>query len=148
MIVVNCWRCHGRRRVQPSAVTVMSKINVLMVDDELAIIKLLTRILQREPNLALNAAANGAEAASLAKQKRFDAIICDVHLPDIDGLALIQKLKAENICPPLVMILSGSLKPPPETMPDNMLFINKPFDSSEIINPLVNYAKVLQPRGG
>lgn len=125
----------------------MSKINILMVDDELAIIKLLTRVLQCEPNLVVSAAANGAEAVSLAAQKRFDAIICDIHLPDIDGLALIQKLKAENLCPPLVMILSGALKPPPETMPDNMIFINKPFDSSEIINPLVNYAKVLQQRG-
>ena len=38
-------------------------------------------------------AANGREALELARQKRFDAVFTDIHMPEMDGISLIRALR-------------------------------------------------------
>lgn len=118
----------------------MAALNVLIVDDELCVRRLLARILQRELQLAPSEAASGRQACELAAQSAFDAIICDLYLPDIDGVKVIKKLQKAGRCPPLIIMLSGAIPPPAETMPAGTVFISKPFHPGDIIAPLADYA--------
>ncbi len=119
----------------------MAALNVLIVDDEACVRRLLARILQRELQLTPSEADCGRQACALAAQSAFDAIICDLYLPDIDGVKLIKKLQKAGRCPPLIIMLSGAIPPPAETMPAGTIFISKPFNPGDIIAPLAAGAR-------
>lgn len=125
----------------------MAALNVLIVDDESSVRRLLARILSGVQGVSSGEAASGGQAFALASRPRYDAIVCDLYLPDIDGLKLIKNLQKSGICPPLIMMLSGALKPPEEELPAGAIFINKPFTPGDITAPLEAYARAArQPR--
>jgi DNA-binding NtrC family response regulator len=66
--------------------------SVLIVDDEALIRETLAEYLAQE-GLRVVACASGEEAVERAKQQRFDVVLCDVQLPGIDGLELLERLR-------------------------------------------------------
>jgi DNA-binding NtrC family response regulator len=64
---------------------------ILIVDDEALIRDSLAEYLQQE-GFVVDACANGEGALELAAQRRFDVALCDVQLPDIDGIELLERL--------------------------------------------------------
>lgn len=78
---------------------------VLIVDDDESIRKLLQKIMGIN-GLAAECAASGAEALQRLKEKRFDIILMDVMLGDMEGFDVIKQLRADGIHTP-VMIISG-----------------------------------------
>ncbi|MEX2286916.1 MAG: sigma-54 dependent transcriptional regulator, partial [Planctomycetaceae bacterium] len=77
------------------AVTVKTRHSVLIIEDEDIIRTTLREFLQGE-SYAVAEAATVAEALSLARQRDFDVAICDVQLPDGDGIDLLSKLQQRN----------------------------------------------------
>lgn len=78
---------------------------VLVVDDDLAIRKLLSKVLQTsgfEPVLA----KNGEEALELVSKDIFQLILLDVTMPGLDGFQVIQRIRRKNITTP-IMVVSG-----------------------------------------
>ncbi|NLZ68949.1 MAG: response regulator transcription factor, partial [Spirochaetales bacterium] len=78
---------------------------VLVVDDDLAIRKLLSKVLQTsgfEPVLA----KNGEEALELVSKDTFQLILLDVTMPGLDGFQVIQRIRRKNITTP-IMVVSG-----------------------------------------
>jgi DNA-binding NtrC family response regulator len=65
--------------------------NVLIVDDELLVRDTLAEYLSGE-GFAVAACADGESALALAHERRFDVALCDVHLPGIDGIELLERL--------------------------------------------------------
>jgi DNA-binding NtrC family response regulator len=65
---------------------------ILIVDDELLIRETLVEYLNQE-GFAAVACANGEEALELAHAQRFAVALCDVQLPGMDGLALLERLR-------------------------------------------------------
>ncbi len=63
---------------------------VLVVDDEPAIVTLLTYNLEKA-NFEVDSAVNGPDAASLAVKKHYDAILLDLMLPGMDGVEVTKK---------------------------------------------------------
>ncbi len=72
------------RRASPAA-------SVLVVDDEPLIRDTLAEYLGQE-GFSVAACANGEEALALASRQRFDVALCDVQLPGMDGLQLLERL--------------------------------------------------------
>jgi two-component system, OmpR family, response regulator MprA len=68
---------------------------VLIVDDDLKLLKMLQRTLVYE-NINALTAANGQEALELVDIHRPDLIILDWMMPKIDGLQVIERLRAEH----------------------------------------------------
>jgi CheY-like chemotaxis protein len=66
--------------------------SILIVDDEPLIRDTLAEYLTQEGYLVA-ACANGAEALALAGKRRFGVALCDVQLPGMDGLALLERLR-------------------------------------------------------
>ncbi|WP_417911544.1 response regulator [Candidatus Electronema sp. TJ] len=67
---------------------------ILAVDDEPAVLGLLHHVLEQERYKVLKA-ADGRTGLCLAKEERPDLILLDINLPDISGIELCRKLKAD-----------------------------------------------------
>jgi PAS domain S-box-containing protein len=78
---------------------------VLIIDDEPEARELLTRFLSQEGYTAVSA-AGGQRGIQLARQRRPDAILLDVLMPDLDGWSVLSALKAdaETADIPVVMV--------------------------------------------
>jgi DNA-binding NtrC family response regulator len=68
---------------------------ILVVDDEPLIRDTLAEYLQGE-GFAVRACASGEEALEAARRHPFDIALCDVNLPGIDGIELLQRLLQVN----------------------------------------------------
>src|SRR5947209_15928918 len=68
---------------------------VLVVDDEPLIRDTLAEYLQGE-GFGVHVCGTGEEALALARDRRFDIVLCDVHLPGIDGIEVLQRLLQIN----------------------------------------------------
>jgi PAS domain S-box-containing protein len=67
---------------------------VLYVEDNPANVAVMQGILQQRPQLALQVAANAAEALAVLRDDRPDLVLLDMHLPDLDGIELLRRLRA------------------------------------------------------
>src|SRR3954466_1923981 len=64
---------------------------ILVVDDEALIRDTLAEYLTQE-GFAVDACASGEQALELAAERRYDVALCDVQLPGIDGIELLERL--------------------------------------------------------
>lgn len=68
---------------------------ILVVEDDLPLLRALTDKLTREEFLVLQA-KDGMEGLSISTQKHPDLILLDIAMPRMDGLTMMKKLRAEN----------------------------------------------------
>jgi putative nucleotidyltransferase with HDIG domain len=68
-------------------------IRVLAVDDEATACKLLSLILS-SPAFHCITASNGEEALMILQREQFDAVISDLHMPGIDGMELLTRVRS------------------------------------------------------
>jgi PAS domain S-box-containing protein len=68
---------------------------VLYIEDNLANLRLVEQLLVRRPGTGLVSAMQGSLGVELAAQHQPDLILLDVHLPDMPGDVVLQRLKAE-----------------------------------------------------
>jgi len=83
--------------------------NILLVDD-LGIDVMLTRLALQEFAFdhQLVVAGDGAEALDIIRQQRFDLLLLDIKMPQVDGFELLARLRAEALADMPVIIVSGS----------------------------------------
>lgn len=79
---------------------------VLIVDDDIAICKLLKKVVDSN-ELYSDIANSGTEALSLAMNTEYDVILMDINLGDMEGFDVIKKLRNSNILSPII-IISGT----------------------------------------
>ena len=80
-------------------------MRLLLVDDDAALLESLAIVLRAEQHDVTTVAA-GRAALEAAERERFDAIVCDVNLPDIDGFTVCRRLRARGDATPLVLLTS------------------------------------------
>ena len=78
---------------------------VLVVDDSALMRKLLGRIFSKEADFEVQFARNGLEALELLAAFRPDVVTLDIHMPQMDGLACLDRIMIERPCP-VVMVSS------------------------------------------
>ena len=72
-------------------------IRAMIIDDEPMACELLNWMLKQDPDVKiLGACSDGRMALAEIREKRPDLIFLDVQMPDLDGFALLQELKAEE----------------------------------------------------
>jgi putative two-component system response regulator len=110
---------------------------ILIVDDEPANVDLLKELLQLNGFHRLESTSDPREAASLYVRVRPDLILLDLHMPHLDGLAVMDQLNqlAEASYLP-VLVLTGDMTP--EARREALSrgakdFVNKPFHSDEVL---------------
>lgn len=80
-------------------------IKVLVIDDSALVRKLLGRILAAESDLEISFARNGFEGLALLHEIKPDVVTLDIHMPQMDGLACLDRIMVERPCP-VVMVSS------------------------------------------
>lgn len=116
---------------------------ILVVDDMAAIRTSLREILEEE-NHEVAEAKDGEEALKKLEQELFDVAFCDVKMPKLDGIELLEKVKKAGINTPFIIISAHGTK---ETALECIkrgayFFIQKPFESIETI--LIHLRNVLE----
>lgn len=84
------------------------KKKVLIVDDNELVREVTKEIIKSKNDLQTSEATNGKEALHLLQNKTFDLLIVDIAMPEMDGIELIDKLKASGSSIPII-VLSGVL---------------------------------------
>jgi two-component system C4-dicarboxylate transport response regulator DctD len=78
-------------------------VNILLVDDEEIVIRSLGRFLTRCGH-RLKTASDGAEALLKIEEEVPDVVISDVRMPGLDGMGLMERLRARFPGLPVVLI--------------------------------------------
>jgi CheY-like chemotaxis protein len=92
----------------PTTTGATGKARVLVVDDEEGNRELLQRRLERE-GYAVVTAAGGHEALALVAPELVDVVLLDVMMPDLDGLAVLERLKSDPVTHDLPVIMISAL---------------------------------------
>ena len=112
-----------------------TKASVLIVDDNENMREVLALILSRRGHRC-ESAANGREAMEKIEQGSFDAVVTDVEMPEMDGIALTKELTRHHSHLP-VMIITGRLDDRHMELAFATCaareFLRKPFDISEFV---------------
>jgi len=69
------------------------KAEILAVDDEKDMTRLLQRTLEPEIDCCVTMAYSGEMALNILAQAYFDLVICDIKMPGMDGFELLGQLK-------------------------------------------------------
>ena len=115
----------------------MSKI--LIIDDEKSIRNTLKEILSYE-NYEISLAENGLEGIELAKTDEFDVILCDIKMPQMDGIEVLEKTQELGLDTPVIMISGhGNIDTAVEAIKKGAFdFLEKPLDLNRILITLRN----------
>ncbi len=76
---------------------------LLVIDDDAAILHGFRRVF-RGPNITLLTAATAEEGVELVSQRRPDAVLLDVHLPDLSGLEAFRRIQEVDARIPVIFI--------------------------------------------
>jgi PAS domain S-box-containing protein len=88
------------------SVPAVRALDILVVDDEAAIISFLTRFLTSRGH-AVVGASDGLHALRIAEQFAFDVVVCDLHMPEMDGVELIRRMRMLPSCSRTRYVLSS-----------------------------------------
>lgn len=114
-------------------------MKVLIVDDERAIRNSLGEILSDE-GYEVESAEDGASALALVAKEKYDVIFCDIKMPEMDGMEVLDKLVADGCDSAIVMISGhGDIDTAVESIKKGAFdFIQKPLDLNRILITIKN----------
>ena len=78
-------------------------MRVLIVEDERDLARALTRSLE-EAGFAVDTAADGEEGLFRIREIQYDAVVLDIMLPRLDGLAVLQTVRGEENRTPILLL--------------------------------------------
>ena len=117
----------------------MSKI--LIIEDEAAIRRVLTKILSEEnDSYKVEEAEDGLQGIEKVKNEDYDLILCDIKMPKMDGVEVLEAVKKIKPEIPMVMISGhGDLETAINTMRLGAFdYISKPPDLNRLLNTVRN----------
>ncbi|SIS67267.1 sigma-54-dependent transcriptional regulator [Neptunomonas antarctica] len=111
-----------------------SSISVLVIDDERNLVRSISFSL-RDEGMDVTGAYTGAEGLAQAKILSPDVVLLDLGLPDIPGLEVLVKLKAQQPDLPVIMISAhGDTRTAVKAVKMGAIdYITKPFDLDELV---------------
>ncbi len=114
-------------------------MKILIVDDEKAIRNSLGEILSDE-GYEVDTAEDGPSALAKVDKERFDVIFCDIKMPGMDGIEVLEKLVADGVDSVVVMISGhAEIETAVECIKKGAFdFIPKPLDLNRILITIKN----------
>ncbi|PRD19397.1 UNVERIFIED_CONTAM: qseF [Trichonephila clavipes] len=123
----------------------VTKPRVLLVDDDASLLKLLAIRIESKGYL-VNTVESGIEALQTLKNQTYDAVITDLRMDEMDGMALHRQLQSRYPSMPVIMMTAhGSIPDAVEATKQGIFaFITKPVDKDELFDSL---AKAIEIHG-
>jgi CheY-like chemotaxis protein len=110
--------------------------NILIVDDDDDIRRVLRRILETDGHVVVDC-ANGQDALHAMGARRPDLVITDVYMPEMDGIEFLVHLRERDPDLPVLAVSGGSLATADFVLEDASQLganavLSKPFDIDEM----------------
>ena len=114
-------------------------MKILIIDDERSIRNSLKEILVDE-GYDVDLAENGAQGCEMADKEKYSVIFCDIKMPEMDGLEVLEKLHQMGVDAAIVMISGhGDINVAVECIKKGAFdFIPKPLDLNRILITIKN----------
>ena len=85
------------------------KYSILVIDDEIEILDMLSRFLNRNPNFTVQTFSNPVSAlSSINNNTKYDLVLLDIMMPQMNGLDVLEKLKDMNSDQKVIMMTAYS----------------------------------------
>ena len=120
-------------------------MRILVADDEPAMTMVLEALLQRE-RYSVDVVYNGQDALDYGLAENYDCLVLDIMMPKLDGIQVLQTLRAKNISTPVLLLTAKSQVEDRVAGLDSGAddYLPKPFDNREFIARV----RALTRRGG
>ena len=112
-------------------------IQVLLIEDEESIRRVMSRILKEENHqYEITEAVDGKQGLDLLSKGQFDLVLCDIKMPKMDGIEVLKKANDEMLNIPFIMLTGhGNIETAVEAMKLGAYdFISKPPDLNRLLN--------------
>jgi two-component system response regulator MprA len=76
---------------------------ILVIDDDPSVLRMLARSLTAEGH-EVESAADGGTALAAVERRAPEAVVLDVAMPDMDGLAVCRRLRARGLTAPVLLL--------------------------------------------
>ena len=110
-------------------------MKLLIAEDELDLAEALTVFFEKN-HITVDAVHNGLDAYEYAVTGEYDAVILDVMMPKMDGIQVLERLRAEGVKTPIMMLTAKGQKSDRITGfnagADD--YLPKPFDPDELLS--------------
>ena len=83
----------------------LKRPKIVVIEDNLAILKMITSILEQKERFSVITAANGKEGLELIMREKPDLVVSDIMMPQLDGLSLLERLRKYSATKSLPVIL-------------------------------------------
>lgn len=109
-------------------------LRLLIVDDN-PTNRLVAAKMLEEFNIRISMAADGAEAVALATQTSFDAILMDMQMPEMDGIAASRALRARGSTVPIIAFTANAYEDDRKACQDAGMdgFVAKPVRKPQLV---------------
>jgi two-component system chemotaxis response regulator CheY len=118
-------------------------MKILLVEDSASMRSYLANIIEsgtEDDDVEIVEAANGFEALKTLPHHKFDAILTDINMPDINGLELVSFLKNHPIYKSIpIMVISTESTAEDRSRAEALgveEYLNKPFEAPELVDKL------------
>lgn len=114
-------------------------MKILIIDDERSIRNSLKEILDDE-GYEVEVAENGVQGCSMVEKEKYDVVFCDIKMPEMDGMEVLDKFTEMGIDAAVVMISGhGDIDTAVECIKKGAFdFIQKPLDLNRILVTIKN----------
>ena len=112
-------------------------IQVLLIEDEESIRRVMSRILKEENDqYQITEAVDGRQGLDFLSKGQFDLVLCDIKMPKMDGIEVLKKANDERLNIPFIMLTGhGNIETAVEAMKLGAYdFISKPPDLNRLLN--------------
>lgn len=111
---------------------------ILVVDDERSIRSTLREILEYE-GYEMDEAPDGPTALELAAKEKYDVILCDIKMPQMDGIEVLDKLLLMNDTPVVMISGHGNIETAVDALKKGAYdYIAKPLDLNRLLVSIRN----------
>jgi DNA-binding NtrC family response regulator len=111
---------------------------ILVIDDEKSIRNTMREILEYE-KYTVDDAADGASGLLLVKEHKYDAILCDIKMPDMDGIEVLSQIYEMTDTPVIMISGHGTIDTAVEAIKKGAYdYISKPLDLNRLLITLRN----------
>lgn len=109
-------------------------MNVLVVDDDVAIRTLVTRVFTRRGD-KVQSAVDGDAAIDCLKAHSFDLIVLDLMMPRTDGFGVLTYLSSREGKLPKIIVMTAAVPGLVDKVPEELVagVLGKPFDLQALV---------------
>jgi CheY-like chemotaxis protein len=117
---------------------------ILIVDDQKSNVRLLELALRRAGYVAVTSTTDPCTVSALHEQNRYDLILLDLQMPEMDGFAVLEQLHAFRAANPVaVLIISAGTAQMPEALKSGGDgFLAKPFRLPDVVARVEQMLKI------